>query len=584
MALDEFLFGKAVRFWKRRLQKAAVLERTVLLDTERNRLMVVARAVTGDNIDLFPAIREGGFKGDVFFLPERFSFFPTAAQNRDFFLFRTLYLCLQRQLQYNAYDYPNIGDADAYRLAGDASPDILDALFELFPALHNIYDAMRGTCNPESGEQLDTTWIFGRFMADQPPAAKAQARMPGADGKLTGLPQASTTLQAKPVEEIIVLDIDQKQQEDYVLTHNFEKVETADEFNGVWRDFDGDDSLGEHADALQELDMKFVVRTDDPVHSVYQAAYAENASVGESAERIDAGPCICYDEWDYAKKDYRRQYAKLYPYRHTGKDHAYLAETLDQHRTVLAQLRKLLASLHNKWQQQRLQQQGKEVDIDMAVDRYADIHAGHTPSEKIYISDRKHARDLSILILMDLSLSSDSYAAGNRVIDVEKQTCILFGEILQEYGIDFSVAGFYSRTRNHTAYVTIKDFEESWITCRDRLGSLKPEGYTRIGSALRHSGTLLAQRDSGNPWLILLSDGKPNDFDRYEGRYGVQDIRQALRELHANRIQTYALAIEATARHYLPQMFGQDHFQIVSSPAALLTALIRLFERIRHGS
>jgi nitric oxide reductase NorD protein len=116
------------------------------------------------------------------------------------------------------------------------------------------------------------------------------------------------------------------------------------------------------------------------------------------------------------------------------------------------------------------------------------------------------------------------------------------------------------------------------------LGSLRPEGYTRIGSALRHSGSLLTQRDSSNQWLILLSDGKPNDFDRYEGRYGVQDIRQALRELHANGIQTYALAIEATARHYLPQMFGQDHFQIVSSPTALLTALIRLFERIRHGS
>jgi nitric oxide reductase NorD protein len=369
-----------------------------------------------------------------------------------------------------------------------------------------------------------------------------------------------------------------------VLTHNFEKVETADEFNGMWRDFDGDDSLGEHAEALQELDMKFVVRTDDPVHSVYQAAYAENASVGESAETKDTGPCICYDEWDYTKKDYRRQYAKLFPYRHTEKDPAYLRETLDQHRTILVQLRKLLASVHNKWQQQRLQQQGKEVDIDMAVDRYADIHAGHTPSEKIYISDRKHARDLTILILMDLSLSSDSYAAGNRVIDVEKQTCILFGEILHEYGIDFSVAGFYSRTRNHTAYLSIKDFDESWLNCRDRLGSLRPEGYTRIGSALRHSGSLLTQRDSGNQWLILLSDGKPNDFDRYEGRYGVHDIRQALRELHANSIQTYALAIEATARHYLPQMFGQDHFQIVSSPTALLTALIRLFERIRHGS
>jgi nitric oxide reductase NorD protein len=185
--------------------------------------------------------------------------------------------------------------------------------------------------------------------------------------------------------------------------------------------------------------------------------------------------------------------------------------------------------------------------------------------------------------LQDISLSSDSYAAGNRVIDVAKQTAILFGEILNEYTIDFSIHGFYSKTRNYTSYITVKSFEEKWDTAKYRTGTLQPSGYTRIGPALRHSGALLQNRDTKNKWVILLSDGKPNDYDRYEGKYGINDVKQALRELHQNNIHTYALAIEATAKYYLPQMFGHDQYQIVSSPVELLKSLVKLYERIRYG-
>ena len=80
--------------------------------------------------------------------------------------------------------------------------------------------------------------------------------------------QIITTLQAKAVEEIITVEIDKKQQEDYVLLHSFEKVETAEEFNGNWRDFDGSDDLEKHENAIEDLNMKFTVRVDDTAHSV----------------------------------------------------------------------------------------------------------------------------------------------------------------------------------------------------------------------------------------------------------------------------------------------------------------------------
>lgn len=91
--------------------------------------------------------------------------------------------------------------------------------------------------------------------------------------------QDLTVLKANAVENIITIEVDKKQQEDYVMTHNFEKVETADEHSGVWRDFDGEDELEDHTDALDELNMKFVVHVSGTAHSIYHAEFTENTSV-----------------------------------------------------------------------------------------------------------------------------------------------------------------------------------------------------------------------------------------------------------------------------------------------------------------
>lgn len=119
-------------------------------------------------------------------------------------------------------------------------------------------------------------------------------------------------------------------------------------------------------------------------------------------------------------------------------------------------------------------------------------------------------------------------------------------------------------------------------TQQTRIGTAEPNGYTRIGPALRHAGARLDQTEAKNKWIILLSDGKPNDYDRYEGQHGIQDIKQALRELNQRKINSYALAIEAQAKYYLPQMFGQNHYQILTSPEELVQSLVKLYKRIKY--
>lgn len=117
--------------------------------------------------------------------------------------------------------------------------------------------------------------------------------------------KANTTLKIKAVEEITLLTADKKSQEDYVMTHNFEKVETAEEYDGVWRDFDGEDQLKDHSNALDELQMKYTVRADDPAHSVYQSEFSENTSIAEASEQTSDKSYVAYDEWDYKKTAYK---------------------------------------------------------------------------------------------------------------------------------------------------------------------------------------------------------------------------------------------------------------------------------------
>jgi nitric oxide reductase NorD protein len=181
---------------------------------------------------------------------------------------------------------------------------------------------------------------------------------------------------------------------------------------------------------------------------------------------------------------------------------------------------------------------------------------------------------------MDLSLSTDGYTGGQRVLDVEKQAVILFAELLSEFGDRFEIAGFSSRTRHHCDYTTLKDFQEPWLRAAGRVGAAEPTGYTRIGPALRHATARMRQERSSARWIILLSDGKPNDYDRYEGNYGLADVRQAVKEARRDGIQIYGLAIEAVARHYLPLMLGSGAYRILPRPEQLSEALADFYKRL----
>lgn len=583
--LDEILFRKALKFFKKRkLNNTEILLRKTSLQELKPRLTLLARAVCGEAIEVFPAEREGGYKNKNFFLPVECSLFESKEINTRFYIFRTLYLCVQKMLNFN-WLQDDFDETLSSQKAIETAPSILQKLFEEYPSLLEWYDYfVLHLPATNKAKTTDTTWLYGKWMKNKAEDLHQNPlqNFENAAHKLHNKIEAKTTLYTKAVEAIETLTIDKKQQEENLVFHNFEKIESAEEFNGNWKSFDGKDELKDHQDALEEIKMRYTVRVDDTVHSVYQAEFVENTSIAESAEVDEKGFHLKYHEWDFKKRTYLPNYCKVYPKTQIKTDITYYKNTMSKYKTTLNGLRKMLTSVNNKMQQQRKQLQGESFDLDALTDLYTDIHSGISPDERIYLSNRKKEKDIAILVLLDISLSSDGYAAGNRVIDVEKEVSILFGEILHEFHIDFAIDGFSSKTRNFTTYITLKDFQENWSKAKHKIGAVAPTGYTRIGPALRHAGARLAHTDARNKWIILLSDGKPNDYDKYEGQYGIQDIKQALRELNEQKINSYALAIEAQAKYYLPQMFGQNHYQILTSPEALLTSLAKLYEKIKN--
>jgi nitric oxide reductase NorD protein len=182
---------------------------------------------------------------------------------------------------------------------------------------------------------------------------------------------------------------------------------------------------------------------------------------------------------------------------------------------------------------------------------------------------------LATLLLADLSLSTDAYATSNaRVIDVIREALYVFGSALSGTGDAFEILGFSSVRRQHVRIQHIKGFHEPWSDAiHTRIGALKPGFYTRMGAAVRDATQRLSARPERQRLLLVLTDGKPNDIDVYEGRYGLEDTRHAIQEARAAGLIPFCVTIDHEAHQYLPMLFGAQGYALVHRPQDLVKHL-----------
>ena len=226
-------------------------------------------------------------------------------------------------------------------------------------------------------------------------------------------------------------------------------------------------------------------------------------------------------------------------------------------RVQAARVRRQLESQRAALRWQRATPDGEDLDLDAWVRHRGEAAAASRGEAAVYQRRVRGRRDLATLLLADLSLSTDAYATHEqRIIEVIRDALFVFGEALHASGDAWAMTGF-SSVRRQLRLHDLKRFDEPWSpACWSRLGALKPGYYTRMGAALRAGTRALAARPERQKLLLLLTDGKPHDLDHYEGRAGVEDTRQAVREARRAGLIPFAVSIDAEAGEVLPGLFG----------------------------
>jgi nitric oxide reductase NorD protein len=355
------------------------------------------------------------------------------------------------------------------------------------------------------------------------------------------------------------------------ILNRFEKILAMAEMVNVDRPTDNKDDADR--DAAKDLDEIRLGRRKERPSAKFRF------DLDLPPEAVDNGAIdgeATYPEWNYRKGEYMPSYCRVVC--GTAPMDVELVARSDEEKALVRKVRKQFEILRPRNEVLKAQLDGDELDLDAVVRMRTDIVAGGEGSDRIHLLSRPQGHDLAVTILVDVSLSTDAWYDDHRVLDVEKEALSVLANGLAACGTNHSILTFTSRRRSWVRIETVKAFGEEMSTAVERrIASLKPGYYTRIGAAIRHASSELAKQPNHSKLLLVLTDGKPNDIDHYEGRFALEDSRKAVVEARRAGQAVFAVTIDKDARSYLPSMFGRNGFAIVGNIAKLPRALPAIY-------
>lgn len=457
-------------------------------------------------------------------------------------------------------------------LEGKIEKVILYLLSDITPLSDPIFDAIMGD------DELDASFtaprgyhtflpvpLWGDIKIDAAGAAGADVDEPGGD---------SIAVDAKR-RTGVRKSTDRSDRGDPLMLHRFETIFSIAEMINVNRDVDDDDEEG----ARQALE-------DTPELTIGSNKKRPSArlklDLDLSPREADTAALVAdltYPEWDWKRQAYRPDYCRVITGRASEQGEDWPVDTVTERN--IRHVRRQFEALRPRRQTLHAQPDGDELDLSMLIRSVADRRAGESGTERVFTDVRPAARDLSVAVLMDVSLSTDAWMQDRRVLDVEKGALLAFTHGLTACGDEHAIYTFTSRRRSNVNVTTIKGFEETLDQrVARRIAALKPGQYTRIGAAIRHVTGELAKRPQRHRLLLLLTDGKPNDVDHYEGRYGIEDTRMAIREARKAGLRVFGVTIDENARDYFPHIFGRGAYAIVRDITRLPATLPAIYRQL----
>ncbi len=268
-----------------------------------------------------------------------------------------------------------------------------------------------------------------------------------------------------------------------------------------------------------------------------------------------------YPEWDVASQTYRPDWASVYEALHPSGNPADIDRLLEKHSALAKRLKRLLDLLKPQDKVRiRYQEEGSDLDLDVALGSLIDYKSGATPDPRINMSHRTDGRSIDVLLLLDLSESLNQKVASSNqtILELSQEAVSLLAWAIAHLGDAYAIAGFHSNTRHEVRYQHIKGFSERWDdTVKARLAAMQAGWSTRMGAALRHAGHYLEHRRADKKILLLLTDGEPADIDVTEPDHLRSDARKAVEELAAKGVTSFCLSLDPKADEYVRDIFGK---------------------------
>ena len=288
-----------------------------------------------------------------------------------------------------------------------------------------------------------------------------------------------------------------------------------------------------------------------------------------------------YHEWDYQIQLHRPDWATVYERRATKGDPEDIDNILLEHKPIAHRIRQIIDLLSPAGvQRQRGLEDGDEVDLNAAIDAMIAIRMGEQPSPRITMRNVLNTRDLSVVVLLDLSESTNEFVGDSdkTILQLTREAATLVSTAIEGIGDPFALHGFASDGRHDVQYYRFKDFNQHFDDeAKSRLAGMKGGLSTRMGAALRHAGVHLHKQQEKRKLILLVTDGEPADIDETDPQHLRFDTKKAVEELYSTGVLTYCLTLDPHADAYVKRIFGENNYTVIENVERLPEQLPLLF-------
>lgn len=604
--------GRLAVFFRGLGGERSVEIRPVTLETSRHRLSWRRRLATVEE-----KLARSSFDGDVLRLPARIAQFPQRSVNAS------LYFWLAAAVAHAPAPVIEEDPLRADLRALAAARYMIDATLADCPGLRALYDGLAAACRATRQLQGLPRWeaamegaVQSLLGGEAPDTAEtdhllAQTAAPDLDLGDISAPRSYRPFMPVPLwpdlrpllhslaaefdtpesggsaeEEDNKLrrarrqKSDNAERRDSLILHRFEAILSWAEFLNLNRKVDDDDPEGAKK-ALDDQD-EIALGQISKAPATRLKLHLDLAPEDVNRERLSGRHL--YPEWDVRSGQYLPDHCcVLASDAEPAENPASFAADPGARRRIRA-VKRQFEALRPRRVVLPAQPDGDDLDLEATVRSRIDLLATGRGSNRIWRATRHEARDLAVSILLDVSRSTESAVTGRAVIDIEREALTAFAWGLSACGDDCAINAFSSLRRERVYLLRCKGFDEAMSTeIEARIAGLRPGFYTRLGAAIRHVSTDLARQSHQRRLLLVITDGKPNDLDHYEGRHGIEDSRMAIREARRAGQSVFGVTIDAKGKSWFSRIFGRGGYAVIADPDRLSAALPDIYRHLVGG-